>query len=261
MTQDGLSIDTLRSEADHQGRLKRMPCQASGFSLAATEGPMRVAVMGAGAVGGYVGARLAAAGEDCVRRSRGHLSAMQSAGLAVDSPSENQPFARRGDQRPLRNRARGPGTLHGKAMDIEQAAAPRAPHRQGYVRGHAAERHRQIDILSRFVAKKQIIGGVIYVAASIARPGVIKHSGGTRRVIVDAARGDAIVSLSARLRGGRSASISKRPMQSTRRSGKSSSGSSHFRQPPPSCERRLARSSAIRKHGYFSTNFSMKELR
>ena len=51
---------------------------------------MRVAVMGAGAVGGYFGARLAAAGTDVTFIARGeHLKAMQTRGLRVHSLREN----------------------------------------------------------------------------------------------------------------------------------------------------------------------------
>src|SRR5258706_2069537 len=46
---------------------------------------MRIAVFGAGGVGGYFGARLAKAGEDVVFIARGaHLRALQTSGLRVD---------------------------------------------------------------------------------------------------------------------------------------------------------------------------------
>ena len=49
---------------------------------------MRVAVVGAGAVGGYFGGRLAESGEDVVFIARGdHLKALSDAGLRVDSPN------------------------------------------------------------------------------------------------------------------------------------------------------------------------------
>ena len=47
---------------------------------------MRIAIMAAGAVGGYFGARLAAAGEDVHFIARGaHLDAMRKNGLKLDS--------------------------------------------------------------------------------------------------------------------------------------------------------------------------------
>ena len=47
---------------------------------------MRIVIAGAGAVGGYIGARLAKAGADVVLFARGpHLQAMQTRGLRVTS--------------------------------------------------------------------------------------------------------------------------------------------------------------------------------
>jgi hypothetical protein len=48
---------------------------------------MRVAIMGSGGVGAYVGSRLQAAGEDVVFIARGaHLAALQKDGLRLESP-------------------------------------------------------------------------------------------------------------------------------------------------------------------------------
>src|SRR5689334_18222057 len=48
---------------------------------------MRIAIMGAGGIGAYIGARLAAAGEDVAFIARGpHLAALRGSGLGVESP-------------------------------------------------------------------------------------------------------------------------------------------------------------------------------
>src|SRR3989442_12090859 len=48
--------------------------------------PLRIAVMGAGGVGGYFGGRLAAAGADVTFLARGaHLEALRSRGLTLHS--------------------------------------------------------------------------------------------------------------------------------------------------------------------------------
>jgi 2-dehydropantoate 2-reductase len=48
---------------------------------------MRIAMMGSGGIGGYLGARLAQAGEDVTFIARGsHLAAMQKQGLCMESP-------------------------------------------------------------------------------------------------------------------------------------------------------------------------------
>src|SRR5215213_5259143 len=49
--------------------------------------PMRIAIMGSGGIGGYIGAKLAQATEDVTFIARGsHLAAMQAHGLRVESP-------------------------------------------------------------------------------------------------------------------------------------------------------------------------------
>src|SRR4051794_18908233 len=51
---------------------------------------MRIVIAGAGAVGGYIGARLTRAGADVVLFARGpHLQAMAQRGLRVISPDGN----------------------------------------------------------------------------------------------------------------------------------------------------------------------------
>ena len=48
---------------------------------------MRIAIMGSGGIGGYIGAKLAQASEDLTFLARGsHLAAMQAQGLCVESP-------------------------------------------------------------------------------------------------------------------------------------------------------------------------------
>jgi ketopantoate reductase len=63
---------------------------------------MRIAIMGSGGVGAYVGSRLQAAGEDVVFIARGaHLAALQKDGL---HPQPRRPACNRGRCRPLRPR-------------------------------------------------------------------------------------------------------------------------------------------------------------
>ena len=50
---------------------------------------MRIAIVGAGGVGGYFGGRLAAAGSDVTFLARGaHLEAMRARGLRITSPKD-----------------------------------------------------------------------------------------------------------------------------------------------------------------------------
>jgi 2-dehydropantoate 2-reductase len=53
---------------------------------------MRIAVFGAGGIGGYFGARLAQAGDEVALIARGsHLRAIQEHGLFVESPTGGFP--------------------------------------------------------------------------------------------------------------------------------------------------------------------------
>ena len=67
---------------------------------------MKIAVVGAGGVGGYFGARLAGAGEDVHFIARGsHLDALQSAGLRLVSPKGDLHLPARAGDRAIRARS------------------------------------------------------------------------------------------------------------------------------------------------------------
>jgi 2-dehydropantoate 2-reductase len=140
---------------------------------------MKIVVIGAGGVGGYFGGRLAAAGEDVHFVARGaHLHAMQSSGLRLYSPKGDLTL-------PKVNATDDPSTIGPsdivlftvKMYDVEPAAAmlPQLLHRDTAVitlqNGVEA-----VDILSRFIPRANVVGGVAYVASVIAEPGVIRHT-------------------------------------------------------------------------------------
>ena len=140
---------------------------------------MRVAIVGAGGVGGYFGGRLAAAGTDVTFLARGaHLDALRTRGLTIHS------F--KGDlQLPRVNATDDPAAVGQvdivlftvKLYDAEAATRLLPPlvgtgtaviSLQNGVDG--------IDIVSRAVGCPHTAGGTVYVAAVIAEPGVIRHS-------------------------------------------------------------------------------------
>jgi 2-dehydropantoate 2-reductase len=140
---------------------------------------VRIAVVGAGGVGGYFGGRLAAAGADVTFLSRGaQLDALRTRGLTVHS------F--RGDFHVPRvnavddPRAIGPVDIvffTVKLYDAEAATALLPP----LVGADTAVIPLQngvdgVDIVSRAVGLRHTAGGTVYVAAVIAEPGVIRHS-------------------------------------------------------------------------------------
>jgi 2-dehydropantoate 2-reductase len=141
---------------------------------------MKIAVMGAGGVGGYFGAKLAAGGEQVHFIARGaHLEAIRNTGLQV--------YSANGDilVKPARatdNPASvGPVDLVIVAVKLwstEQAlrdAAPLVGPDTGVVsfqNGVVA-----VDAIAKIYGDQRTLGGVAQIAAVIEKPGVIRHTG------------------------------------------------------------------------------------
>ena len=156
---------------------------------------MTVAVVGAGAIGGLLGARLAGSGEDVLLIARGpHLAAMREHGVTVRS-------------------AAGELVAHPRCTDDMAALAdasvvfitlkahslpPVAPAIGSALRPGAAvvgamngipwwyfpDRHLEsVDpggVIARSIPYRQVVGCVVYPAATIVAPGVIAHEEGDR---------------------------------------------------------------------------------
>ena len=154
---------------------------------------MKIAVMGAGGVGAYVGARLQAEGEQVAFIARGaHLAAMQSDGLRIESPAGDVhlPVVNASDD-PARIGAVDLVLFTVKLWDTEQAARVLAPllglHTRVVTLQNGID---SVEMISLYVPRTQVVGGVIYVSAVISRPGVITSPGGFHRIVVDAAGGN-----------------------------------------------------------------------
>ena len=159
---------------------------------------MRIAVMGAGGIGGYLGGRLAAVGEDVAFVARGaHLEALRRDGLRIECPfgDLHLPDVTATDD----PTGIGPVDLvlfTVKLYDSEAAAAALVPLVGPHTRVLTLQNGiDSLDILARYVPSGQLIGGSIYVAASIARPGVITVPGGSRRLVVGQASDPVIQAL------------------------------------------------------------------
>jgi 2-dehydropantoate 2-reductase len=142
--------------------------------------------MGAGAVGGYFGAKLVAAGHDVVFIARGrHLDALRRNGLKVNSPGAE---------------------LHIKDAlftgDPAQAANPELILLcvKSYDTGAAIETLQPIsgektailslqngvdnpDKIAQRAGSQRTLAGVVYVGAQVVAPGVIEHSSGGRIIL------------------------------------------------------------------------------
>lgn len=143
---------------------------------------MRIAVMGTGAVGGYFGAKLAAAGHDLVFLARGkQLAALRRDGLRVDSP-EGALLIReaRFTDDPAPCGAVDLVLFCVKSYDTEAAADALGP-----LIGAATKivsLQNGIDnpeIIARRWGADLAFAGVVYIGAQVSEPGLIRHwSGG-----------------------------------------------------------------------------------
>jgi 2-dehydropantoate 2-reductase len=163
---------------------------------------MRTVIVGAGAIGGYIGARLAQAGADVVLHARGpHLRAMQDRGLRVISPDgdvEVRPQVS-GDLAAI-----GPADvvfLGVKAHSLSALAPTLAPllgpdtvvvstqngipwwyfqEAGGEFQGLRLERVDPGGVIAAAIEPRRVVGSLAYFATDIVEPGVIRHTEGNR---------------------------------------------------------------------------------
>lgn len=140
---------------------------------------MRIVIIGAGGVGGYFGARLIASGEDVTFVARGaHLAAIQAAGLRLESPKGNLHL--RDVQATDDLTAAGEADivlLTVKMYDLESAARTLHPLiGRSTVVVTLQNGVEAVDIVAPHVGREHVAGGVAYVAAVIAEPGLIRHT-------------------------------------------------------------------------------------
>jgi len=163
---------------------------------------VRIVIAGAGAIGGYIGARLAHAGADVVLFARGpHLRAMQEHGVRVVSaegdfsvrPQVTGDLASIGaaDVVFLGVKAHG---LPGMAPTLRPLLGPDTivvSTQNGipwwYFQGHGGDldglRLERVDpggVVASSIEHRRVIGSLAYFATDIVEPGVIHHTEGNR---------------------------------------------------------------------------------
>lgn len=147
---------------------------------------MRIAVFGAGAVGGYFGARLAAAGEDVHFVARGaHLEAIRKGGLRIESPN--------GDLTLLPAQATDDPASIGavdyimfavKLFDTERVAHACRPLVGSDTTVLALQNGVETEeILGDVLGPEHVMGGTVYISAVITEPGLIRQTGAFARMI------------------------------------------------------------------------------
>lgn len=166
---------------------------------------MRFAVLGAGAIGAYVGASLARGGSDVTLIARGeHLQAMQADGVRVESP--------RGDFTEHVPATDDFGAMAGadvvfvglKANSLPEVAPRLADtlrsdalvigaqngipwwyfqRHGGELDGHQLQSVDPDGTISRAIPPENVVGCVIYCSTELIAPGVVRHIEGTRFAI------------------------------------------------------------------------------
>jgi 2-dehydropantoate 2-reductase len=165
---------------------------------------MRIAIVGAGAIGGYLGVKLALAGAEVSLIARGpHLEAILRDGLAVEYADGSRELARPA-MATADMAAAGPQDVVIAAVKAQALPAVVGPMRALYGRDtavvfaqngipwwyflrhggpHEGRRVEAVDPGGQIAAAveiERVIGCVIYPAGAIVRPGVIRHIEGNR---------------------------------------------------------------------------------
>jgi 2-dehydropantoate 2-reductase len=164
---------------------------------------MKIAIVGAGAIGGYLGARLALAGEDVTCIARGpNLAAIRANGLKLieEDGSEHHAASVRGatmaeagvqdvvlltlkahqvkDVLPDMRALFGPDTV---VVTMQNGIPWWYFHKlAGPWQGHAVESVDPGGIVAANIEVERVIGSVVYPASELAAPGVIKVIEGSR---------------------------------------------------------------------------------
>ena len=141
---------------------------------------LRVAVVGAGGVGGYFGARLAEVGADVHVLARGeHLRAIRAAGLDVRSVKGDVVVHVPATDRPDEIGPVDVVLLCVKTYDADAAVhslPPLVSEDTAVVPLLNGVDH--LDALRATVGSDHVLGGAAYVFAHVARPGVVEQTGG-----------------------------------------------------------------------------------
>jgi 2-dehydropantoate 2-reductase len=144
---------------------------------------MRIAVMGAGGVGGYFGARLAQAGHQVSFIARGrHLEALRTQGLRVKSALGDAELKVRAFQDPREAGQADVVMFAVKLWDTESAAEQLRPIVENGIVIPFQNGVESVDRISAILGKDKVMGGSAYIATRIAAPGLIEHTGTMARL-------------------------------------------------------------------------------
>ena len=194
---------------------------------------MKIAIVGAGAIGGFLGARLARQGSDVVLVARGpHLAAMRKDGLRLIEPAgesvvrveatDDLSSLRRADVVFITLKAHSlPAIAESLGANLSPSAAVVSAQNGipwWYFQRLSGELEgihlRTVDpggVVARAIDPRNVIGCVVYAATTLGAPGSVVHVEGERFSLgeLDGSRTERVVALSAAL----SAAGLKAPVQ------------------------------------------------
>ena len=163
---------------------------------------MKFAIVGAGAIGGFVGARLAKGGHDVALIARGpHLAAIKEKGLKLITDEETFSVQVEASDNPADIGPVDVVIISLKAHSVPSIAASIVPlFKEGtsvitamnglpwwYFQRHGGEMEGTIiesldpgGVITQHIAPERVLGCMVLPAAEIAEPGVIKHIEGLK---------------------------------------------------------------------------------
>jgi 2-dehydropantoate 2-reductase len=153
--------------------------------------PMRFAVVGSGAVGGYYGARLAVSGQRVSFLARGaHLKAIRERGLMVWSPLGDFTVRAQAEDEPAKIGPVDVVLLAVKTYD-NQTVLPRLGPLLGpdTVVLSLQNGVDSVDQIAASVGEERVLGGPTYIATALSLPGLIEQTGVHRRIVFGEAFG------------------------------------------------------------------------
>ena len=166
---------------------------------------MKVTVFGAGAIGGYIAAKLAAAGHEVSIVARGpHLAAIRERGLRLDDRGKSQTLRLRATDRAEELGPQEAVVVAAKAHAMPAAAPAIArllgpetdliPAQNGipwwfpYRAGSPLEGTRIVAVdpdgsVARYLDPARVIGCVVYMAVAVPEPGLVRRFGGNMLIL------------------------------------------------------------------------------
>lgn len=157
---------------------------------------MKIAVMGAGAVGCYYGGMLARGGHEVTLIGRPtHVAAIAQAGLLLDTQSFREHVALHASSEAAAVAGAELVLCCVKSTDTEQAGAEMAPHLAA--EAVVLSLQNGVDNAARLQAQigRPVIPTVVYVATEMAGPGHVRHHGRGELVIGPAPRSAELAAL------------------------------------------------------------------